>query len=365
MKKLFVGLMIVCFVQFLNIAWAADGDPVLEGKAVTGNITTSGAIGGATVEVGNTTDTTISRTGAGDIAVEGNGVYRAGGTDVPMSDGGTGASTKTAAFDALSPMTTIGDLIYGGASGTGTRLASGTANYLLQANGAAAPTWTGQPTLDDLYFTTGGIIKNTSTTTAEAINLQAYDNDDTTWRNTLSIVNGDQTLVQTGSESILDVVKGQIRFPTTAVPIVSDRILDDYREGTWTPIYDATGTDITSVSYNIQIGRYTKIGNLVTVFCSLRTSAVTLGAPTGYLTVAGLPFTILALSGYQPAGAVYAKDFAGEEPRIVIANQNTKIVYLEYRSAVDGNDTESVPADLDTGVSDNFLSFTLSYITSE
>ena len=42
----------------------------------------------------------------------------------------------------VNPMTTQGDIIYGGASGTPTRLAAGTANYVLQANGAgAAPSW--------------------------------------------------------------------------------------------------------------------------------------------------------------------------------------------------------------------------------
>ena len=40
------------------------------------------------------------------------------------------------------PMTTQGDIIYGGASGTPTRLAAGTANQVLQTNGAGfAPTW--------------------------------------------------------------------------------------------------------------------------------------------------------------------------------------------------------------------------------
>lgn len=43
------------------------------------------------------TDTTITRFSAGNIAVEGNLVYRAGGTDVPVSDGGTGASSASAA----------------------------------------------------------------------------------------------------------------------------------------------------------------------------------------------------------------------------------------------------------------------------
>lgn len=45
------------------------------------------------VNIGHATDTTIARSGAGDITVEGNALYRAGGTDVPVADGGTGSST--------------------------------------------------------------------------------------------------------------------------------------------------------------------------------------------------------------------------------------------------------------------------------
>lgn len=53
------------------------------------------------VNIGNATDTTVTRTGAGDIAVEGNAIYRAGGTDVPLTDGGTGASSASAALTNL------------------------------------------------------------------------------------------------------------------------------------------------------------------------------------------------------------------------------------------------------------------------
>ena len=60
---------------------------------------------------------------------------------VAIAAGGTGATTKSAGFDALSPMTTAGDLILGGASGTGTRLAIGTNTYILTSNGTTA-TWT-------------------------------------------------------------------------------------------------------------------------------------------------------------------------------------------------------------------------------
>lgn len=51
----------------------------------------------AGVNVGHATDTTITRVSAGDIAVEGQQIYRANGTDVPIIDGGTGASSAPSA----------------------------------------------------------------------------------------------------------------------------------------------------------------------------------------------------------------------------------------------------------------------------
>jgi hypothetical protein len=85
---------------------------------------------------------------------------------VTIAQGGTGQSTKAAGFDALSPMSALGDVIYGGASGTGTRLAgsiSATKQFLSQTgNGAvsAAPAWSllaagDIPVLDASKITTG------------------------------------------------------------------------------------------------------------------------------------------------------------------------------------------------------------------
>lgn len=52
-------------------------------------------------------------------------------------------ANKTTSFNNLSPMTTGGDLIYGGASGTGTRLANGNSGQVLTSAGTTlAPTWT-------------------------------------------------------------------------------------------------------------------------------------------------------------------------------------------------------------------------------
>ena len=60
-------------------------------------------------------------------------------TALSIANGGTGQTTKSAAFNALSPMTAAGDLIYGGASGSGTRLATGTTTQVL--HGGTTPSW--------------------------------------------------------------------------------------------------------------------------------------------------------------------------------------------------------------------------------
>jgi hypothetical protein len=68
------------------------------------------------VNIGAASDTTVARASAGDINVEGNIIYRAGGTDVPVSDGGTGASSLTdggvllgSGTGAITAMSALGD----------------------------------------------------------------------------------------------------------------------------------------------------------------------------------------------------------------------------------------------------------------
>lgn len=59
---------------------------------------------------------------------------------LPIANGGTGAGTQSAGFDALSPMTTSGDVIYGGTAGTGTRLAKGSDGQFLKL-ASGLPSW--------------------------------------------------------------------------------------------------------------------------------------------------------------------------------------------------------------------------------
>jgi hypothetical protein len=64
--------------------------------------------------------------------------------------------------------------------------------------------------------------------------------------------------------------------------------LDDYEEGTFTPVL-AFGGGTTGIGYNTQIGRYTKIGRFVQVNITIYLSSK--GSSTGVATITGLPFT--------------------------------------------------------------------------
>ena len=60
------------------------------------------------------------------------------GTALPILNGGTGQTTASAAFNALSPITTTGDLIVGNGVNSATRLAIGGNGTVLQSNGTTA-----------------------------------------------------------------------------------------------------------------------------------------------------------------------------------------------------------------------------------
>ena len=95
------------------------------------------------------------------------------GTAIAIAKGGTGATTKAAAFDALSPMTTSGDIIYGGTSGTGTRLGVGTNGQVLTL-ASGVPSWstvsavTTLGTFTTTAYTNGGSISGSTLTLSAA-----------------------------------------------------------------------------------------------------------------------------------------------------------------------------------------------------
>jgi len=53
-----------------------------------------------------------------------------------------------------------------------------------------------------------------------------------------------------------------VEFPASQVPSAGPNTLDDYEEGTWVPVLSFGGASV-GITYSIQEGRYTKIGNRV------------------------------------------------------------------------------------------------------
>ena len=80
--------------------------------------------------------------------------------------------------------------------------------------------------------------------------------------------------------------------------------LDDYEEGTWTPVFEGA-TTAGSYTYSTQVGKYTKIGNKVTVTVTLL-NITTVSAGSGTLNISGLPF---AQAGDYSVGAMYMAHF--------------------------------------------------------
>lgn len=79
-----------------------------------------------------------------------------------------------------------------------------------------------------------------------------------------------------------------INFPDSQVASSDANTLDDYEEGTWTPVIEFGGNAV-DVAYGTQVGKYTKIGN--TVFIEARLVLTNNGSSTGTALILGLPFT--------------------------------------------------------------------------
>jgi len=86
-----------------------------------------------------------------------------------------------------------------------------------------------------------------------------------------------------------------VTFPATQVSSADANTLDDYEEGTWTPVITSQTGSLTSYTSS---GTYTKIGRNVYVIAKF--SVVTTGTAGGYANVSGYPFN--AATGFDVQG---------------------------------------------------------------
>ena len=118
-------------------------------------------------------------------------------------------------------------------------------------------------------------------------------------------------------------LSGGVVFGPASASNVSSQTLSSYEQGTFTPtLTGSTGNP--TVSYVNQIGKYTKVGNLVTVFISVRTSDFTGGS--GDLQIDGLPF---ATDGDAQGGSISfyrVNSFSEVAPHI--SASTSRVVFL-------------------------------------
>ena len=114
---------------------------IVAGDVPTLNQNTTGTAANITAS-SNSTLTTLSALSLPGSQVSGNisgNAANVTGT-IAVANGGTGQTTASASFNALSPITTTGDLIIGSGTNSATRLGIGANNYVLTSNGTTA-TW--------------------------------------------------------------------------------------------------------------------------------------------------------------------------------------------------------------------------------
>ena len=96
----------------------------------------------------------------------------------------------------------------------------------------------------------------------------------------------DGTSVYAARRDHVHAISGQLAFPATQNASAEANTLDDYEEGTWTPTVTFSGGN-GNLTYNNQIGGYTKIGRQVTLTGYVDFNK---GTASGTLRFTGTPF---------------------------------------------------------------------------
>jgi hypothetical protein len=96
---------------------------------------------------------------------------------------------------------------------------------------------------------------------------------------------------------VVELTSGQLKFPATQSASSDANTLDDYEEGTWTP---NQGSGLTVVGAFSSVGRYTKIGNQVTLIGSV-TGATSISCSAGGILTSNAPFSQVNVFGIGAA----------------------------------------------------------------
>ena len=134
------------------------------------------------------------------------------------------------------------------------------------------------------------------------------------------ILNSAGNVTVSNGNVILGTSGKGIDFGATANPIspiiMTSELLDDYEEGTFTPVIS---TGATAVTYSVQTGRYTKVGRIVEIHIQVTTTAATRDA--NQFIIGGLPFSSSnfgsGVIGYSNSG--FVSTAGGNKPNLYVS----------------------------------------------
>jgi len=118
-----------------------------------------------------------------------------------------------------------------------------------------------------------------------------------------------------------------IDFSATAGTGTSE-LFDDYEEGNWTP----APSSFINYTPSVQIGRYTKVGNLVTA--SFNLSWTSANAGSNQFVVSGLPFASSSTTNYASAAAIGGSDYLTASVQVFahVQDNTTSIKFFTMNS---------------------------------
>ena len=184
--------------------------------------------------------------------------------------------------------------------------------------------------------------------------------------NSVTLGNASVTAVYMAQDSGATVHCAGVNFPDTQVASADANTLDDYEEGSWTPVYEAATNSFTTMTMDIVSATYTKIGRQVTVRGSIRTDNVSVGSASGTLRLGGLPFDSVATHGESVMVIGHTYNWTSNNfPYAAYNLSDTDQVLLVQRDTSNGATASMVVGDLTTGASSdqNGMIFSLTYFT--
>lgn len=173
-----------------------------------------------------------------------------------------------------------------------------------------------------------------------------------------TVIGNASTVSTTFPGGILSIPGGGIKFPAAQVSSADANTLDDYEEGTWTPVIRGS-TTAGLFTYSTQQGIYTKIGRLVTVHVNLVVNTVTTAA-AGNLEISGLPFNAGSGVNYYGPYGLYHFGIAGSKNYSTISMGSGNNFFTTDGGALGVDGTQAAISAANVGAGD-YIRFTATF----